>query len=527
MSRTPRSPRSPRRRSASVSERAKSAAVDEFVSRVERLESAKSSPPVPALQLPTTRASKARRKAHRDSARKSVVVSAAGAFRQVIATYAFEPAADAPESAGQLAFRKGDLILVTDESEQAHGWLEGVIADRQGWFPANRVERIRQRPLLVALYDLDPKRAGYLAFRAGDVITLRQTFPSWFEGELDGVVGLVPANFVKPLVTNALADPSAPLPAAPLKLPHHAHPAAAPAAAAAEASSADGPKSPTPQSPTLRSRGKRVGVASPRTGRVYHSSRLPPVPFVKVRVVRGRRLPTPSSVPPDSYVDVAIDDMCVTSDVARHTTAPEWHATFFVPVGGCALATTHMKVQVSHARADSGDDLIGTLSIPLLYFRERRTRAAWFPLQARAARGDVRLRLLYEVDGGTLNVDVIEGRGFIDSVGANAYASPFVQCDVGEFSERTAATQSVATPHWNHKMRVPSARARDDLVLSAYDASDTRARSDNVRAGFIGDMVLPLALLVPGQALDGWFTLTCRDVNTAHGDIYLAVDWVE
>lgn len=511
------------------------AAAADFFARVEKLESP--SRTVPSLPLHRVKSPRARplgsgggggstsssasnKERRRSSSRAAAAV--AGAYRQVIATYDFSPNDGA---AGQLALRKGDLVLVTDESEAAHGWLEGVVADRQGWFPANRVERIRQRPLLVALYDLEPKKSGYLGFRAGDVITLRQTFPSWYEGELDGVIGLVPVTYVKPLM---------PL----LPTADDAAVAQLSARSAADEPTAAAVAAPALGSPST-SRGRRAGAVSPRTGRVYHSSHLPPTPFLKVRIVRGRRLPMAAAageggvaVAPDTYVDVAVGDVSAASDVARRSTAPEWHASFFVPAAGCSLLTEHMKVHVSQVRGDpggGGDTLLGSLSIPLQYFRERRTRAAWFPLQTRAPRGEVRLRLLYEVDGGTLNVEVVEGRGFIDSAGPNVYASPYVTCDVGEFRDRTSASQSVAAPHWNHKMRIPAARARDDLVVTVFDASDTRPRAADatVRQGFIGDAVLPLSLLVPGQAVDAWITLTAREINTPNGDVFLSVDWVE
>jgi hypothetical protein len=461
-------------------------------------------------------------------------------FRQVIATYDFAPS-DA--ASGQLAFRKGDLILVTDESEVAHGWLEGVLADRQGWFPANRVERIRQRPLLVALYDMDASKPGYLSFRAGDVLTMRQAFPAWYEGELDGKIGLVPNNYVKPL-TQALEDPSAPPPSIMLAATHaNSAPASTNTAAAAAAAAAaagtlvpslpdfERSLSPTPRSPTLRTRGKRRGIVSPRSGRIYHTSHLPPTPFLKLSVMRGRRLPMQSGAQgtaPDTFVDVSLGELNVTTDVAHHSTAPEWRAVFFLPLGGVPLLTAHVRVLVSHVRADAGDDVVGALTIPLPYFRERRARSGWYPLQPRASRGEVRLKLLYEVDGGALQVEIVEGRGLIDTSGPHAYASPYVVCELGEFREQSAALESAVAPRWSQKMRIPAARARDDLVVSVFDQSDTRTSSDAaVRPGFMGDLQLPLALLVPGQLHDEWFTLTARELNTTNGDIFLSAEWVE
>jgi hypothetical protein len=192
------------------------------------------------------------------------------------------------------------------------------------------------------------------------------------------------------------------------------------------------------------------------------------------------------------------------------------------------LLTTHVRVLVSHVRADAGDDVVGALTIPLPYFRERRTRSGWYPLQPRASRGEVRLKLLYEVDGGALQVEIVEGRGLIDTSGPHAYASPYVVCELGEFREQSAALESAVAPRWSQKMRIPAARARDDLVVSVFDQSDTRTNTDaSVRPGFMGDLQLPLALLVPGQLHDEWFTLTARELNTTNGDVFLSAEWVE
>ena len=49
----------------------------------------------------------------------------------------------------------------------------------------------------VALYDFEPERSDEVSLRAGArVRILRQRSADWWEGELDGQVGLFPTNYV-------------------------------------------------------------------------------------------------------------------------------------------------------------------------------------------------------------------------------------------------------------------------------------------------------------------------------------------
>ena len=58
-------------------------------------------------------------------------------------------------------------------------------------------------PLLVqAIYDFTPQESGELEFRRGDVITVTDnTDQHWWEGELCARRGLFPATYVTPLYT--------------------------------------------------------------------------------------------------------------------------------------------------------------------------------------------------------------------------------------------------------------------------------------------------------------------------------------
>lgn len=57
------------------------------------------------------------------------------------------------------------------------------------------------QPSCKALYDFEPENAGELGFREGDVITLtNQIDENWFEGMLGGRSGFFPLSYVAVLV---------------------------------------------------------------------------------------------------------------------------------------------------------------------------------------------------------------------------------------------------------------------------------------------------------------------------------------
>jgi hypothetical protein len=56
------------------------------------------------------------------------------------------------------------------------------------------------QPKLEALFDFQARVPNELTFKEGDIITLLDKHPSgMWKGELNGVVGLFPYNFVKEL----------------------------------------------------------------------------------------------------------------------------------------------------------------------------------------------------------------------------------------------------------------------------------------------------------------------------------------
>ncbi|XP_030746163.1 protein enhancer of sevenless 2B-like [Sitophilus oryzae] len=125
-----------------------------------------------------------------------------------------------PQVVGELEFNRGDVITVTDRSDQH--WFK-VLRDAQGKFflwvvkfnslnelveyhrmsSVSRSQDVKLRDMVVeeylvqALYDFTPQEVGELEFNRGDVITVtdRSDQHSW-HGEIGHRRGLFPATYV-------------------------------------------------------------------------------------------------------------------------------------------------------------------------------------------------------------------------------------------------------------------------------------------------------------------------------------------
>ncbi|XP_037882780.1 intersectin-1 isoform X1 [Glossina fuscipes] len=139
---------------------------------------------------------------------------------QVIAPY------DATSSE-QLSLVRGQLIMIRKKTDS--GWWEGELQAKGrrrqiGWFPATYVKVLqggrnsgRNTPVsgsrvemaeqildkVVALYPYKAQNDDELSFDKDDIISvLGRDEPEWWRGELNGLTGLFPSNYVGPFVTS-------------------------------------------------------------------------------------------------------------------------------------------------------------------------------------------------------------------------------------------------------------------------------------------------------------------------------------
>ncbi|XP_076834688.1 intersectin-2b [Brachyhypopomus gauderio] len=121
----------------------------------------------------------------------------------------------------QLSLAPGQLILIL--SKNPTGWWLGELQARgkkrqKGWFPASHVKQLgsnsgKSTPAAVAvcqvtaIYDYVAANQDELSFSQSQIINvLDKNDPDWWKGELNGVTGLFPTNYVK--MTTSDSDPS-------------------------------------------------------------------------------------------------------------------------------------------------------------------------------------------------------------------------------------------------------------------------------------------------------------------------------
>ncbi|XP_014637529.1 PREDICTED: intersectin-2 isoform X2 [Ceratotherium simum simum] len=120
----------------------------------------------------------------------------------------------------QLSLAPGQLILILKKNTS--GWWQGELQARgkkrqKGWFPASHVKLLgpsseRMTPAfhpvcqVIAMYDYIANNEDELNFSKGQLINvLNKDDPDWWQGEISGVTGLFPSNYVK-MTTDS--DPS-------------------------------------------------------------------------------------------------------------------------------------------------------------------------------------------------------------------------------------------------------------------------------------------------------------------------------
>ncbi|XP_078503832.1 intersectin-2 isoform X6 [Lissotriton helveticus] len=111
----------------------------------------------------------------------------------------------------QLSLAPGQLILILKKN--ATGWWQGELQARgkkrqKGWFPANHVNILgpstdKNTPSfspvcqVIAMYDYVANNEDELNFTKGQLINvINKDDPDWWQGEINGVMGLFPSNYV-------------------------------------------------------------------------------------------------------------------------------------------------------------------------------------------------------------------------------------------------------------------------------------------------------------------------------------------
>ncbi|KAJ3593486.1 hypothetical protein NHX12_005820 [Muraenolepis orangiensis] len=122
---------------------------------------------------------------------------------------------------GQLSLAPGQLVLIF--SRNVSGWWLGELQARgkkrqKGWFPAAHVTVLGSnsgkstpapQPVcqVIAIYDYMAANGDEMSFSKGQLINvLNKNDPDWWKGELNGVTGLFPTNYIQ--VTTTDCDPS-------------------------------------------------------------------------------------------------------------------------------------------------------------------------------------------------------------------------------------------------------------------------------------------------------------------------------
>ncbi|XP_037820712.1 intersectin-1 isoform X4 [Lucilia sericata] len=130
-------------------------------------------------------------------------------------------------SSEQLSLTRGQLIMIRKKTDS--GWWEGELQAKGrrrqiGWFPATFVKVLqggrnsgRNTPVsgsriemtetildkVIALYPYKAQNDDELSFDKDDIISvLGRDEPEWWRGELNGLTGLFPSNYVGPFVTS-------------------------------------------------------------------------------------------------------------------------------------------------------------------------------------------------------------------------------------------------------------------------------------------------------------------------------------
>lgn len=95
----------------------------------------------------------------------------------------------------ELSIQEGDT-LITIEPDDGSGWIKARRGHCVGLVPATYVEHLLET--VVAIYDFEASNPEELHLKEGDIVTvIKKDDSGWWEGSLNGKVGIFPANYVQ------------------------------------------------------------------------------------------------------------------------------------------------------------------------------------------------------------------------------------------------------------------------------------------------------------------------------------------
>uniref|UniRef100_A0A8C1L6I9 Intersectin 2a n=1 Tax=Cyprinus carpio TaxID=7962 RepID=A0A8C1L6I9_CYPCA len=110
--------------------------------------------------------------------------------------------ANAAKTPEQLSLTPGQLIVVLHKN--SNSWWLGELQARgkkrkKGWFHSSNVRLLEANMCqVIAMYDYKAANKDEMSFQKGQLITvLNKDNPDWWKGEVAGVIGLFPTNYVK------------------------------------------------------------------------------------------------------------------------------------------------------------------------------------------------------------------------------------------------------------------------------------------------------------------------------------------
>jgi len=151
-------------------------------------------------------------------------------------------------STDEVTFQPGDIVMINLDAHPEPSWLEGTVGGHTGWLPESYVEpadtadtatsptvevaapvngepEVAAQPVTaapavdpstgerhIALFTYESTEPGDLMFQQGDVIMVTEKHGEWWTGQLGGISGIFPSNYVQKIEETEAEPASEPTP---------------------------------------------------------------------------------------------------------------------------------------------------------------------------------------------------------------------------------------------------------------------------------------------------------------------------